>query len=620
YGIVRAPQGLVSITGKSRVRGTVSCDRLQINGNGVLQITENDVPLPPINRPPLVDAGPDQTITLPTDTANLNGTATDDGLPANNSLTATWRKVSGPGSVTFADASSLTTTATFVDPGDYVLELKVSDGQLFSTDTLAITVIPRNQPPTVEAGPDQEIELPNSATLNGSVSDDALPRGSTVTVNWSVVTGPGNVTFADANAASTTASFSAPGTYILKLTASDTEFTVDDQLTITVYPENQPPAANAGEDQTIRLPNVAQLHGVVSDDGFPHGSTLTSTWSFVSGPAAVSFSDASAANTAATFTAQGTYVLRLTANDSRFTATDDVTITVLPANEAPVVNAGADRTSAWPGTVDLLGAVSDDGLPIGSIVAANWSTVSGPGKVTFADSHSPNTSVTFAAPGVYVLRLSATDSEFSASDDVTVSVSQFNQAPIVNAGPDQLITLPTCSSLSGTATDDGLPTGSTLTYRWVKMSGPGTVNFANASSLATGACFSTAGAYVLRLTASDSGLAASDNITVIVNTAPHITSQPITTYQPPTTAPSAIVLNATVRDFKDTHPDFEKGISGLVTGLVQTQLGADHKPIFVGPNGRGAISSTASFNQWYNDDATVNLKTVVPVVLGETAP
>ena len=104
-----------------------------------------------------------------------------------------------------------------------MLEVKVSDGQLFSTDTLAITVIPRNQPPTVEAGPDQEIELPNSATLNGSVSDDALPRGSTLTVNWSVVSGPGNVTFADANATTTTATFSAPGSYILKLTANDTE-------------------------------------------------------------------------------------------------------------------------------------------------------------------------------------------------------------------------------------------------------------------------------------------------------------------------------------------------------------------------------------------------------------
>jgi fibro-slime domain-containing protein/RHS repeat-associated protein len=620
YGIVRAPEGLVSIVGKSRLRGTVSCDRLQVNGNGVLQITENDVPLPPVNRPPLVDAGPDQTITLPTDTANLSATATDDGLPANSNLTSLWRKVSGPGPVTFADASSLTTGATFVEPGDYVLELKVSDGQLFSTDTLAITVIPRNQAPTVEAGPDQEIELPNSATLNGSVTDDALPKGASVSVNWSVVSGGGNVTFADANAASTTATFSAPGSYILKLTANDTEFTVEDQLAITVYPENQPPTANAGEDQTIRLPNTASLHGIVNDDGFPHGSTLTATWSQVSGPAAVAFADASAADTIATFTERGTYVLRLTANDSRFSVSDDVTIMVLPANEAPVVNAGGDRTQAWPGGLTLLGAVSDDGMPFGSTLAANWSVVSGPGKVTFGDSLSPNTTVTFAAPGTYVLRLSATDSEFSTSEDVTISLSEFNQAPLVNAGPDQLVTLPACASLSGTATDDGLPTGSTLSYRWIKVSGPGTVAFADASSLATGACFSVGGAYVLRLTASDSGLAASDNITVTVNNAPHITSQPVTTYQPPTTASTAVVLNATVRDFKDTHPDFEKGISGLVTGLVQNQLGPNSKPIFVGPNGRGAISSTASFNQWYNDDPTVNSKTIVPVVLGETAP
>jgi fibro-slime domain-containing protein/RHS repeat-associated protein len=618
YGIVRAPAGLVSIVGKSRLRGTVTCDRLQIDGNGVLQITENDVPLPPINRPPLVDAGPDQTITLPTNTASLSATATDDGLPVNNSLTNSWRKVSGPGPVTFTDPTSLTSGATFVDPGDYVLELKVSDGQLFSTDTLAITVVPRNQPPTVDAGPDQEIELPNSATLSGNVSDDALPRGATVSVNWSVLSGPGTVTFADEHAADTSATFSAPGSYSLRLTANDTEFTVEDELTIAVFPENQPPTANAGADQTIRLPNPAPLHGVVNDDGFPHGSTLVSTWSLVSGPAAVTFADASAADTTATFTVEGTYVVRLTANDSRFSASDEVTITVLPANEAPVVNAGADRTQAWPGGLELQGAVSDDGLPFGSTLAGNWSVVSGPGKVTFGDSHSPNTGVTFAAPGIYVLRLTGTDSVFSISDDVTISLSEFNQAPLVNAGPDQLVTLPGCAALSGVATDDGLPTGSTLTYRWIKVSGPGTVAFANASSLATSACFSVGGVYVLRLSASDSGLAASDNITITVNSAPHITSQPITTYQPPTTASAAIVLNATVRDFRDTHPDFEKGISGLVTGLVQTQLGADGKPVFVGPNGRGAISSAASFNQWYNDDPSVNLKTTIPIELRET--
>ena len=57
-------------------------------------------------------------------------------------------------------------------------------------------------------------------------------------------------------------------------------------------------------------------------------------------------------------------------------------------------------------------------------------------------------------------------------------------------------------SLSGTATDDGVP-GIGLTTTWSKVSGPGTVTFGNASALSTTASFSVAGTYVLRLTASD---------------------------------------------------------------------------------------------------------------------
>ena len=106
YGIIRNPQGMVSIPGNGRIRGTVTCDRLLIDGNGILQITYSDVAPPPVNRPPTVDAGPDQTITLPTDTVSLNGIATDDGLPVTSTLATSWTRISGPGSVTFADPNN----------------------------------------------------------------------------------------------------------------------------------------------------------------------------------------------------------------------------------------------------------------------------------------------------------------------------------------------------------------------------------------------------------------------------------------------------------------------------------------------------------------------------------
>ena len=91
-----------------------------------------------------------------------------------------------------------------------------------------------NQPPTVEAGPNQTVTLPNSITLNGLVSDDGLPAGGTIVNTWSQSSGPGVVTFVNANAVSTTATFSASGTYVLRLTANDGLLTNSDEVTVSV--------------------------------------------------------------------------------------------------------------------------------------------------------------------------------------------------------------------------------------------------------------------------------------------------------------------------------------------------------------------------------------------------
>ncbi|MEO6324811.1 MAG: DUF1800 family protein, partial [Thermoanaerobaculia bacterium] len=88
--------------------------------------------------------------------------------------------------------------------------------------------------------------------------------------------------------------------------------------------------------------------------------------------------------------------------------------------------------------------------------------------------------------------------------------------PRVAAAGDQTITLPASASVAGTPSDDGLPAGSSLSYAWSKVSGPGTVSFTAPTSLASGASFSLAGTYVLAFTASDSQLSSSANIAITV--------------------------------------------------------------------------------------------------------
>ncbi len=234
--------------------------------------------------------------------------------------------------------------------------------------------------------------------------------------------------------------------------------------------------------------------------------TPTLTWSQVSGPGTATFTAPTALTTSVSFSAAGTYVLRLSVYDGALTGSDDVTVTVnAPANLAPIVNAGADQVVTLPATATLTATVTDDGqvLPTPTLT---WSQVSGPGTATFTAPTALTTSVSFSAAGTYVLRLSVYDGALTGSDDVTVTVNApANLAPIVNAGADQVVTLPQTATLTATVTDDGqvLPTP---TLTWSQVSGPGTATFTAPTALTTSVSFSAAGTYVLRLSVYDGAL------------------------------------------------------------------------------------------------------------------
>lgn len=108
----------------------------------------------------------------------------------------------------------------------------------------------------------------------------------------------------------------------------------DETDTVTPPPGDNPPTVNAGADQTITLPdNNAALNGTVTDDG-----SFTVQWT---GPTGVSFANAAAVDTTATFTAAGTYDLRLTANDGVNPAVSDVVRVVVNPEATPPPPTGA---------------------------------------------------------------------------------------------------------------------------------------------------------------------------------------------------------------------------------------------------------------------------------------
>jgi thermitase len=94
----------------------------------------------PTNQAPVVNAGVNQSVVWPA-SVNLSGTVSDDGMPVGGSLTSTWSKASGPGTVTFGNPGALATTATFSVAGTYALQLTATDGVLSSSATMIVAVM-----------------------------------------------------------------------------------------------------------------------------------------------------------------------------------------------------------------------------------------------------------------------------------------------------------------------------------------------------------------------------------------------------------------------------------------------------------------------------------------------
>jgi len=97
---------------------------------------------------------------------------------------------------------------------------------------VSITPVPVNIGASVNAGPNASVTAPALATLDGTVTDDGKPAAFTTA--WSKASGPGAVTFGNANAIDTTAGFDTAGVHVLRLTANDGQVKTFDDVAITV--------------------------------------------------------------------------------------------------------------------------------------------------------------------------------------------------------------------------------------------------------------------------------------------------------------------------------------------------------------------------------------------------
>jgi len=464
---------------------------------------------PPANKPPIARAGDDISIRLPINKIEVDGRNSED--PEGRLKSYQWTQKTGPSQAVIADATLALTLVENLIVGEYVFELTVTDDEgATSTDTVTVTVLEAlNIPPVANAGSDRGIILPAVLILTGTATDT---DGTIASVLWTVKAGsPAGATFASQNTLVTQVNNLVAGTYTFILTVTDNKgASASDEVVITVQPApNVPPVVNAGADKTITLPAVLTLAGTATD---ADGSVVSVLWTIKAGsPTGATIVSPNNLNTQVNNVVAGTYTFILTATDNKgATASDEIVVTVQPANLPPVVSAGPDKTITLPSTLTLQGTATDAD---GSIASVQWSVKAGsPGGSSFTASTSLTTNVNGLVAGTYTFVLSATDNKgSSAIDEAVVTVRPANQIPTVSAVANPAVVtlsrnaagaLVATSRLIGTAVD---PDGDPLSLAWTLASGPTGASpaIATPTAASTDVTFTVAGTYVLRLTASD---------------------------------------------------------------------------------------------------------------------
>ncbi|XP_014644200.1 PREDICTED: dyslexia-associated protein KIAA0319 homolog [Ceratotherium simum simum] len=287
----------------------------------------------PVDHPPVANAGPNQTITLPQNSITLNGNQSSDD---HHIVLYEWSL--GPGSESKEVAMQGVETPylhlSAMKEGDYTFQLMVTDSsRQQSTAMVTVIVQPEdNRPPVAVAGPDKELVYPvESTTLDGSRSSD---DHGVVFYHWEHVRGPSAVEMENTDKAVATVTGLQVGTYHFRLTVKDQQgLGSTTTLTVAVKKENNsPPRAQAGGRHVLVLPN----NSITLD-----GSRSTDDQGIVSylwirdgqSPAAGDVIDGSDRSAALQLTnlVEGAYTFHLRVADSQGASdTDTATVEVRP--------------------------------------------------------------------------------------------------------------------------------------------------------------------------------------------------------------------------------------------------------------------------------------------------
>ncbi len=402
---------------------------------------------------------------------------------------------------------------------------------------------------------------PAAISLGSSLQIDTvvtpLPGNGLVSLQWAKASGPGSVVFGSANSASTSATFSSAGDYVLRLAASDgiLSATRDVKVRVLNVPSQTAPAVGPTDGLVLRVPFDEASGTSVSDVG--PAPAVVGNLASIGTPATLPIWDPNAGKIGGALNLNGTGQ-RAEIPDSAGKPLDGMSQMTLSVWLKMTAHSGlataiiVKRTSGTASTTSYaltlssarrltaaIGTRSLTGSALNQLAIGEWYHV-----VMVFDGSNPTqnlkvylngmpeifglaaSTTTIARRDTTPLRIGdyttsavASSSSFNGLiDEVRLYNRALNQEEITdlyraapaNVGPQILLGSDVTGetgqpiALGASVSDDGLP--GPLQLQWSLASGPGNVSFADSASASTTVTADASGDYALRLFASDGSI------------------------------------------------------------------------------------------------------------------
>ncbi len=177
---------------------------------------------------PIVNAGADQTIVLPANSAVLNGSASDNGTI----VSYAWAQVSGPGAATLGATNAATLAVSNLVAGTYVFRLTATDDEGHAESDTASVIVKVNTVPAITTTilPSGKVTVPYSEQIARTSGDAPF--------TWSIAAGglPDGLSLGNDGMVSGTPTTIGTNTFTVRV--ADQQGDSDEQaLTIAIEPE-----------------------------------------------------------------------------------------------------------------------------------------------------------------------------------------------------------------------------------------------------------------------------------------------------------------------------------------------------------------------------------------------